>query len=239
MEHSIPVSIRAPARGATVDRGHEPATPGDRFNPRPRTGGDSGTQLEVRRHRVSIRAPARGATARVVPRAYAGISFSIRAPARGATKLSSTSHWSSSGTGFNPRPRTGGDSRSWRPRRTQAIFSFNPRPRTGGDRRPSGVRVRGHEVPGFNPRPRTGGDWPLALIRLVIPSVSIRAPARGATSCESSRFGTGSRSKFQSAPPHGGRPAPPPLLAGAPPYGQRASSSRRCFNPRPRTGGDG
>ena len=78
-------------------------------------------------------------------------------------------------SGFNPRPRTGGD-------RAQAQFvhdpdvsirapargatrtqdagppgrsCFNPRPRTGGDHNGDAAHAPGE---GFNPRPRTGGD---------------------------------------------------------------------------------
>ena len=68
------------------------------------------------------------------------------------------------------------------------------------------------------------GQWHVSL------EVSIRAPARGATS----RIGwTHARtpSRFQSAPPHGGRPWRSP--------GRAPARVNPCFNPRPRTGGDG
>ena len=101
----------------------------------------------------------------------------------------------------------------------------------------------------FNPRPRTGGDDLLVLrIARPEPAVSIRAPARGATSeVEDERSG---HQRFQSAPPHGGRPAtsagihPVSLFQSAPPHGGRRTVPPSCrtrarrFNPRPRTGGD-
>ena len=77
----------------------------------------------------------------------------------------------------------------------------------------------------FNPRPREGGDRPVRIPRPPV-RVSIRAPARGATSCRGcglieacvsirapARGATSSRalsirsSRFQSAPPRGGRPS--------------------------------
>ena len=54
---------------------------------------------------------------------------------------------------------------------------FNPRPRVGGDESP--LRA-GAEVQSFNPRPRVGGDT-MGKIRLALVFVSIHAPAWGAT----------------------------------------------------------
>ena len=78
--------------------------------------------------------------------------------------------------GFNPRPRMGGDA----PYAAilQVSISFNPRPRMGGDRR-------------RRQRRRQGG-------------VSIHAPAWGATTLQ--LHITILPTKFQSTPPHGGRP---------------------------------
>ena len=164
------VSIRAPARGATLD-------------------GLSVTRYTV----VSIRAPARGATD-----AMRGIGASFQfqsAPPHGgrhrhgqpprvrdcfnprprtggdpSAPARAGPWWR-----FNPRPRTGGDDR----RETCATLpsSFNPRPRTGGDtisccRATSRVLFQSAPPHGgrlalagivwlagrFNPRPRTGGD---------------------------------------------------------------------------------
>ena len=98
------VSIRAPARGATIVSLLVVASSG--FNPRPRTGSDRGQPAIVPRRNVSIRAPARGATAldELMPHF---VQVSIRAPARGATctaRPASRGRWR-----FNPRPRTGSD----------------------------------------------------------------------------------------------------------------------------------
>src|SRR5690606_17481771 len=77
----------------------------------------------------------------------------------------------------------------------------------------------------FLSAPPHGGRPSAAPMRNHAPMVSIRAPARGATSKdEQSMF---LRLKFLSAPPHGGRPLVPPQTYGP-----------SCFYPRPRTGGD-
>ena len=96
-------------------------------------------------------------------------------------------------TGFNPRPREGGDPtlearadatfqstppRGGRPsiRPDWAALGFNPRPREGGDLPPSASRY----TTCFNPRPREGGDAAdQGFARGA--AVSIHAPARGAT----------------------------------------------------------
>ncbi len=142
---------------------------------------------------------------------------------------------------FNPRPRTGGD---LGPVASEGgAVCFNPRPRTGGDRP---AQLAGAPNQGFNPRPRTGGDhgpvglaW-TTLVSIHAPArgatfygwdgrsdtlVSIHAPARGATLGQAMHESGG---LFQSTPPHGGRPSPAAWRC-----------CLRCFNPRPRTGGDG
>ena len=109
---------------------------------------------------------------------------------------------------------------------------------------------------GFNPRPRTGGDTieqatqadlVVSIRAPALLSVSIRAPARGATLHSRTDV---SDWMFQSAPPHGGRldtERRVPLndrFQSAPPHGGRRSRHSQharatyCFNPRPRTGGD-
>ena len=119
--------------------------------------------------------------------------------------------------GFNPRPRTGGDSLPLT--HPAGTGGFNPRPRTGGDEVHQGnVRITAYvsiRAPArgatstrgpvcFNPRPRTGGDMSATVRKgAYLQKVSIRAPARGATGAV---------------------------------HPER--TSRRCFNPRPRTGGD-
>ena len=80
---------------------------------------------------------------------------------------------------FNPRPRTGGDLRSGQLMRSVAPVSIHAPARGATFLTSRNVSA----VSGFNPRPRTGGD---ALF-----------PAQSAMSL-----------KFQSTPPHGGRPGP-------------------------------
>ncbi len=78
----------------------------------------------------------------------------------------------------------------------------------------------------FNPRPRMGGDALAVILRDDRHAVSIHAPAWGATS-NTSPSGGWAR-KFQSTPPHGGRPS----------RNLHNFSWYLCFNPRPRMGGD-
>ncbi len=146
-----PVSIHAPARGATAHEKsqaswwivsiHAPARGATRgpmglrmvtacFNPRPRAGGDAGTYGAPHGHRLFQSTPPRGGR----PRGPPG-----RSDARG---------------GFNPRPRAGGDD--------------GPR---GAEHGLSGVSIHAPA--------RGATQWRRRLERLVL--VSIHAPARGAT----------------------------------------------------------
>ncbi len=78
-------------------------------------------------------------------------------------------------TSFDPRSRAGSDSvMSWR---METRKSFDPRSRAGSD----AIFLHGHlgEV-GFDPRSRAGSDL-TGVVVLFVTSVSIRAPARGAT----------------------------------------------------------
>ena len=95
--------------------------------------------------------------------------------------------------------------------------------------RPRGTRRRRVELPaerdGFNPRARAGRD----IMPLMTPGacpVSIHAPARDATGCESQTLCN--LSLFQSTRPRGTRPGTACLM----------STKRRCFNPRARAGRD-
>ena len=101
-------------------------------------------------------------------------------------------------TGFNPRPREGGDANGPLGPRTSRRFQSTP-PRRG---RPTQLLTR-HTQAGFNPRPREGGDpgvglmfWRMTVfqstpprrgrrlsfpVHTVLVDVSIHAPAKGAT----------------------------------------------------------
>ena len=100
-------------------------------------------------------------------------------------------------------------------------LGFNPRTRTGCD---SDYISHMTMRPSFNPRTRTGCDTSGKTSRMSM-QVSIHAPARGATDALAS---VEDALRFQSTHPHGVRRRP-------------ASSflTRRCFNPRTRTGCDG
>ncbi len=166
----VAVSIRAPARGATCCLPQK--TPGNCFDPRPRTGGDRECDRIGGARPVSIRAPARGATGdglcgdptgRVSIRAPArgatwspwtgcqSVSVSIRAPARGATSCTGP------GTGcpwFRSAPPHGG--RLTRISKQPLISRFRSAPPHGG--RHGADHAGCAAMVCFDPRPRTGGD---------------------------------------------------------------------------------
>ena len=198
MPASMPVSIHAPAWGAT---------PADRDRERVRRvsihapawgATTSGVPTTVRMQIVSIHAPAWGATGgpRTGP---PGRSVSIHAPAWGATRH--RRHFRLSGTRFQStlprgeRRRFGGGSRS-------ASWRFNPRSRVGSDfrasPRPPRLRVSIH-APAWGATLRTLGAFPCW-------NVSIHAPAWGATDKLVERDGG---KLFQSTLPRGERPCSP------------------------------
>ena len=120
------------------------------FNPRPRMGGDYFNPVVEDWTEVSIHAPAWGATL-VETKQQNSMLVSIHAPAWGATdhdilckilqrfqstpphggRLLGTEVAGVDGTGFNPRPRMGGD--IIKILATPFFPCFNPRPRMGGD----------------------------------------------------------------------------------------------------------
>ena len=135
------------------------------------------------RGRVSIHAPAGGATYEAFLRETYG-TVSIHAPAGGATVIASVSdlHFllfqSTLPRGERHRLVTFTSPRS----------SFNPRSRGGSD---LAVDNRPDLEGGFNPRSRGGSDAVRVWVERVLVSVSIHAPAGGATS----RLLRGSRSR--------------------------------------------
>ncbi len=186
---------------------------------------------------VSIHAPARGATYKTQIPDSNMRTVSIHAPARGAT-MDHRGRVPKENS-FNPRTRTGCDSKA-----TQEFINSQFQ-----STHPHGVRLQAREytgpVSGFNPRTRTGCDLGLNVgfsksplfqsthphgvrrllqVRKSVLSVSIHAPARGATMHQRhKRFLYG----FQSTHPHGVRL-----------YGTEFWSKDICFNPRTRTGCD-
>ena len=102
------------------------------------------------------------------------------------------------------------------------IDQFQSTPPHGGRRKPPDEGSRPTSC--FNPRPRTGGDL-ASTAQDLIASVSIHAPARGATSAGARAFVYYSR--FNPRPRTGGDS-----------WTAWRSAWMTCFNPRPRTGGD-
>ena len=143
---------------------------------------------------------------------------------------------------FNPRPREGGDQRAAAPARPRKCF--NPRPREGGDVQYHGKRPFRQS---FNPRPREGGDVWLFGILTTTALVSIRAPAKGATSPISTghaREDVSIRAPAKGATNEGiGRRARAEVSIRAPAKGathrpRPLGHESNGFNPRPREGGD-
>ena len=167
---STPVSIHAPARGATPG-GLCRSILNLRFNSRARKGRDRVRFNEIARRLVSIHAPARGATEDTFKRRLL-LNVSIHAPARGATRrIKSTSHSPS----FQFTRPQGARPFARRSRSSVCTFQFT---------RPQGARRNGTQpnAPGnrFNSRARKGRDGSLLRPRETR-GVSIHAPARGAT----------------------------------------------------------
>jgi len=173
------------------------------FQSTPPRGGRRIRQLRLScRLPVSIHAPARGATY-PRPRGVEVLVVSIHAPARGATRH----HWGlqTTPTGFNPRPREGGDVDSLRDQLSAQKFQSTP-PRGGRpgtcSRGPASSPVSIHApargatlilrsesltIRRFNPRPREGGDE-LVRKEIMYPYM------------------------FQSTPPRGGRRSQMPIM---------------------------
>ena len=100
--------------------------------------------------------------------------------------------------GFNPRARVGRDA-SARPAR-RGRGRFNPRARVGRDKTP---RLLACWTSCFNPRARVGRDALLSDLDLADHTVSIHAPAWGAT--RSPPISSWRSSRFQSTRPRGAR----------------------------------
>ena len=138
----------------------------------------------------------------LIPSLRKGIS--IHAPARGATECQTPRNWTTAH--FNPRSRKGSDGTDGM--RIRGYGYFNPRSRKGSDdvtcntcprtayfnprsRKGSDVLKlyfnRYHDL-NFNPRSRKGSDPDLAVMRMETESISIHAPARGATETDENGF---------------------------------------------------
>ena len=143
---------------------------------------------------------------------------------------------------FNPRPRRGGDRRH--PQGGLRCSSFQSTPPQGGRPERSQRRRRKRQVsihapaggatvlrwpksPGwscFNPRPRRGGDLHPDKLDEPFHWFQSTPPQGGRPKSQSI---TPDQCEFQSTPPQGGRL-----------YRHTYWSADKCFNPRPRRGGD-
>ena len=232
------------------------------FNPRPREGGDAGASTQIAVESMFQSTPPRRGRRQRGSRPWLASCFNPRPREGGDVSLSCSAWYRMC---FNPRPREGGDARSARivasasvlfqstpPRRGRRIAvigrsstdGFNPRPREGGDHR---RREPAATLRCFNPRPREGGDAVPSAVSLRF-DVSIHAPAKGATM--RGWLHPSGVTAFQSTPPRRGRRRSwldslrlTRVSIHAPAKGAtlRCSdrgSDVRCFNPRPREGGD-
>ena len=190
-----PVSIHAPARGATSQPRIHSIFPAG-FNPRARTGRDLGKTSSANRLRLFQSTRPHGARLHEVDDGVLHAIVSIHAPARGATRRS--------GTRPKPppfqstRPHGARQGLPWRQAKHRGVSihapargatcpgqffdacqaRFNPRARTGRDYF-STVELERSRC--FNPRARTGRDAQLPHQHPAQARVSIHAPARGAT----------------------------------------------------------
>ena len=166
------ISIHAPAKGATVKYIHNVLS-SLHFNPRSREGSDDCT-FEIKQvvSRISIHAPAKGATDGTQTEESI-LLISIHAPAKGATTILWKALTSCRFQSTLPRrERLSQNSVSF----SESIFqSTLPRRERHQD-----VNFRYRDIY-FNPRSREGSDEVLNYLSLVI-SISIHAPAKGATS---------------------------------------------------------
>ena len=100
------VSIHAPVRGATLS--YARIGPGMKsFNPRPRAGGDLGLCSCFEAFGLFQSTPPCGGRPNRQDSQRGREIVSIHAPVRGATLMETDTH--AEPTGFNPRPRAGGD----------------------------------------------------------------------------------------------------------------------------------
>ncbi len=230
------------------------------FNPRPRMGGDQRCKRQSNILAVSIHAPVWGATVlflsfwriafgfnprprmggdlRCVRRAAENVWVSIHAPVWGATAFLEVIVGV---VEFQSTPPYGGRHSEPYGADGEAGVSIHA-PVWGGDLAGRGQQ---QEPGSFNPRPRMGGD-----LRLRLPAheqrVSIHAPVWGATGNPTVREPNAIVSIH--APVWGATPNRTPnsrtwTFQSTPPYGGRRHTDNgpklyRCFNPRPRMGGD-
>ena len=123
------ISIRAPARGAT-EKGIDLISGVDDFNPRSREGSDIFFDMIIISF-CNFNPRSREGSDAVKEKYQRDTGeISIRAPARGATPTSLCPH--SAQVNFNPRSREGSDVRKWCTCR--CMIYFNPRSREGSDR---------------------------------------------------------------------------------------------------------
>ena len=213
MHEGIPVSIHAPAWGATYSE--DTAWYDWSFQSTPPHGGRPGSFDAPINYNLFQSTPPHGGRLNPCMIILSAIRFNPRPRMGGDIH---PQHAREPTVCFNPRPRMGGDIHPQHAR--EPTVCFNPRPRMGGDFKPLTLEELQQR---FNPRPRMGGD-PDRLSRLDASSrfnprprmggdsvtsmparlacVSIHAPAWGATASAGWRTISGA---FQSTPPHGGR----------------------------------
>ena len=188
------------------------------FNPRSREGSDSTLcGGNLFLICISIHAPAKGATDYFFIQ-LAQSKISIHAPAKGATACSAAA--CGADCHFNPRSREGSDSTT--ASRRSRDSHFNPRSREGSDPAPPRCRHLHHSIsihaPAKGATP-AGGETDFGV------GISIHAPAKGATDIA---YAVGQSIVISIHAP----------AKGATSTAHRTADPRKHFNPRSREGSD-
>ncbi len=143
------------------------------FNPRSREGSDIPPHFHLIHCSISIHAPAKGATTNTSHTNGTTRHISIHAPAKGATDHQTVSQTKPIISIHAPAKGA-----TWQAVRSRRVSHFNPRSREGSDERPAQLWAR---LRHFNPRSREGSDRIAEPGTYDVASISIHAPAKGAT----------------------------------------------------------
>ena len=191
------VSIHAPAWGATTGPSCQASAPPG-FNPRPRVGGDASREPSRDPASMFQSTPPRGGRRSGRSTLLHELVSFQSTPPRGGRPMSAVESWPAATMVSIHAPAWGatGDSRASAWTRS----GFNPRPRVGGDLR---MPVDYDRLDWFQSTPPRGGRRECLRRSSTHSRVSIHAPAWGATARWCRDGSTCCR--FQSTPPRGGR----------------------------------
>ena len=185
-----------PARGATSD--FQRRIPFSEFQSTPPAKGATYDMIDATSiNIISIHAPREGGDNERRATQPAEANFNPRPPRRGRLHAARAACWRRE---FQSTPPRGGRHHPYHQWQRRGTFQSTP-PRGG---RHYIIILCIYYFPYFNPRPREGGDQ-ASRPENVVDGISIHAPARGAT--PHGRSAELYKTRFQSTPPRGGRPA--------------------------------